>query len=509
MNTTFIPSCLLAVALPILLGMQFIKKPLAAGPTVSTRIDSLMTAVYQRGQFSGAILVASHGKVLYEKAFGMANREKGLPFTPDTREYIGSVSKQFTAMGIMILHERGKIKYDQSIRDIYPELPACMQPVTIRDVVYHTSGLVIMDDFPNIVEQDVFKALLAQKELRFPPGQKFEYCNAGYSLLGMIIEKVSGQSLNDFMQANIFGPLGMHNSLVNEIAKPDTTRAVGYTEYGTEDNYDNYEGGNASILSTAADLYKWDQAIGNRLVSRKAWQYAFTPSSEITHNPALILKDDMFGNKSYGFGWWLAPVPAAVQAAGATPANPAYQGATNAQRATTPKDSWHDGAFGGYISYNERIPATGTIITVVSNLRARGIYAIRQAILNILAGEGYHLPPIEASSWLYQHTPTLGIDSAVNEVRFHLAADPDYDCAQSDINHYGYILLRAGRIPEAIKVFLLNTYLYPNAFNAYDSLADGYEKAGDKSAALESCRKALAIDPTSTYMQQRIAALGK
>jgi CubicO group peptidase (beta-lactamase class C family) len=160
-----------------------------------------MTALYQRDQFSGAILVASHGHVLYENAFGMANREKHHPFKLNTHEYIGSVSKQLTALGIMILHDRGKLSYDQPIKDIFPELPACMQPVTIRNLLYHTSGLTIFDDYPNITEQDAFKLLLAQKELQFKPGEKFEYCNTGYSLLGMIIEKVSGQSLSRFMSA--------------------------------------------------------------------------------------------------------------------------------------------------------------------------------------------------------------------------------------------------------------------------------------------------------------------
>ncbi|HEY4831698.1 MAG TPA: serine hydrolase domain-containing protein, partial [Waddliaceae bacterium] len=102
----------------------------AALPAQMRQIDSFMNAVYQRGQFTGAILVAANGKVLYEKAFGMADREKKRPFTTDTREYIGSLSKQFTAMGIMILHDRGKLEYSQSVRDFFPDLPLCMQPVT-------------------------------------------------------------------------------------------------------------------------------------------------------------------------------------------------------------------------------------------------------------------------------------------------------------------------------------------------------------------------------------------
>jgi len=465
-------------------GQKNVGRPLPAGQI--GRIDSLMNAVYQRGQFTGAILVATHGKVLYEKAFGMANREKHLPFTTDTREYIGSISKQFTAVGIMILHDRGQLKYEQPVRDFFPELPACMQPVTIRNLLYHTSGLALFDDFPNMTEQDVFKILLAQKELNFHPGEKFEYCNAGYSLLGMLIEKVSGQTLNAFMQTNIFKPLGMHNTLVNEINHPDTTRAVGYTLYGTINNYDTYMGGNASIVSTVGDLYKWDKAIAlNRLISRETLKEALTPSSVATGNAALVREDQMFGAKSYGFGWWLGSRDGG-------------------------QDIWHDGAFGGYTAYNERITVSETVIAEITNLRQANVYEVRQAILDILGGRGYQLPKIFGSVWLNEHIKTLGIDSAVNAYqRLYRSGDPNYDFSERVLNNYAYILLRAGRVQAAVKVFQLNTVLYPNSFNVYDSLADGYEKAGDKTAALESCKKALTIDPTSTYMQQRIASLEK
>jgi CubicO group peptidase (beta-lactamase class C family) len=186
-----------------------------------------MTALYNSGQFTGAVLVAENDKLLYEKAFGLADRAKGFPFTIQTKEYLGSVSKQFTAMGIMILKDRQKLTYDQSVRDFFPELPTFMQPVTVRHLLYHTSGLAIFDDYPNMTEKDVFNILRKQDKLRFTPGEKFEYCNAGYSLLGMIIEKVSGQSLNAFMTRNIFQPLGMDHSEVNESTHPDTTRAIG------------------------------------------------------------------------------------------------------------------------------------------------------------------------------------------------------------------------------------------------------------------------------------------
>jgi CubicO group peptidase (beta-lactamase class C family) len=476
-------SSIIAIAL-LFYGRKIVNSSLCVGQ--AGRIDSLMNAVYRRGQFTGAILVASHGRIIYEKAFGFADRERQRPFTLDTREYIGSISKQMTAMGIMILHDRGKLRYDQPVKDFFPELPLCMQPVTIRDLLYHTSGLALFDDFPNMTEQDVFRILLAQKELRFPPGKKFEYCNAGYSLLGMIIEKVSGQTLNGFLQANLFARLGMRHTLLTENGHRDTARAIGYTLFGAIDNYDTYMGGNASVVSTVGDLYLWDQGIAqDRLVSRKTQKEALTPSSKVTGNRALVLKDPMFGDKSYGFGLWLADRDGGL-------------------------DSWHDGAFSGYAAYNERVTAGRTVIAEVSNLRGAALYEIRQAIVDILGGRPYKLPKLSAAVWLDNTIKTAGVDSAVSAYRqLYRSADPDYEFSEAAINSYAYILLRTGRVREAIKVFQLNAGLYPNSFNVYDSLADGYEKAGDKAAALATCKKALAVDPTNTYMKQRIASLEK
>jgi CubicO group peptidase (beta-lactamase class C family) len=461
------------------------KLPAQSGDATPRKtIDSFMTAVSGRGQFTGSILVSREGKVIYEKAFGLADRDKNIPFTTATGEYIGSISKQFTAMGIMILKDRGLLDYGQSVRHFFPELPACMQPVTIRNLLYHTSGLAIFDDYPNMTEKDVFNILLKQDSLRFKPGEKFEYCNAGYSLLGMIIEKVSGQSLNTYMTRNIFEPLEMHHTVVNEIDHPDTSRATGYTLYGTINSYDTYMGGNASIISTVGDLYKWDQSLyKSPLVKPATLAEAFTPSAVILKDPSLNLKDGMFGDKSYGFGWWIA----------------LHDGT---------KDFFHDGAFSGYTAYNERLTGEQVSISIVTNLRQSPLYEIRSAIVHILEGAPYRLPQIPGSVWLHRRAAAIGLDSAIAEYRIlQKSGNPDYDFAEVVLNSYAYILMRSGKVDEAIKVFKLNTEIYPRSFNVFDSLADGYEKAGNKALAIESCKKALQIDPSSEYEKNRINSL--
>jgi CubicO group peptidase (beta-lactamase class C family) len=468
----------------ILLLLASIPTSLPAQQPHSAQIDSLMTALYNRGQFTGSVLVAQNDKLIYEKAFGLADREKKTPFTLQTPEYIGSISKQFTAMGIMILKDRQKLIYAQSVRDFFPELPTFMQPVTVRNLLYHTSGLAIFDDYPNMTEKDVFAILLKQDKLRFTPGEKFEYCNAGYSLLGMIIEKISGQNLNDFMTSQIFNPLSMTHTSVNEINHPDTARAIGYNLYGAVNSYDTYMGGNASIISTAEDLYKWDQALYHfKLVKPQTLREAFTPSSQQTNNPALLRKDEMFGNTSYGFGIWIA---------------------THNDK----NDFFHDGAFSGYMTYNERMTANHAAIIEVSNLRQRIAYDIRQAVVDILENKPYRLPKMDASVWLQKEIEKAGIDSAISRYRTIYKTDTAaYDCSESVLNSYAYTLLRANHVTEAIQVFLLNTEIYPNSFNVFDSLADAYEKAGDKPRTLLNCQKALQLDPNNEYEKNRIKRL--
>jgi CubicO group peptidase (beta-lactamase class C family) len=437
-------------------------------------IDQFMSALYVSGQFTGAVLVAEHGHVIYKKAFGMADREYNKPFTLQTQEYIGSVSKQFTAMGIMILKERGKLNYDQPVREIFPELPECMLPVTIRHLLYHTSGLATFDDFPDMTEEDVFKILMEQKTLHFRPGEKFEYCNAGYSLLGMIIEKISGQSLNEFLSENIFRPLGMNHTSVNEIINRNSVRAVGYDMFGTQNNYDTFMGGNASVISTVEDLYIWDQALYRPSIVRgKTLEEAFCGSS-------IRLNDEVFGKKSYGFGWWITEKNGS-------------------------KSLFHDGAFGGYRAYIERFLTEQNTIIQISNLRHPFTLDIRNAIVNILNNQPYVLPKKPINIWTFNQIRLRGADSAVQQYkRFKKTADSSlYSFNESELNSLGYYLLRQNRTSDAIKIFILNCEEYPHSANAFDSLGEAYMISGDKPSAIKNYKLSLKLDP-GNYNAQNV-----
>ena len=446
--------------------------------STTRKIDSFMIALNKRGQFSGAVLVTLRGKSVYKKGFGYANRNTKELFTTASPCYIGSLSKQFTAMAIMILKERGKLTFDDPIRIYFPQLPAFMQPVTIRHLLIHSSGLALFNDYPNMTEQDVFNILLRQTSLQFTPGEKFEYCNANYTLLGMLIEKVSNSSLNDFLTKNVFLPVGMKNTYVDEADVHGRKRAVGYYLFGDEYNYSTYIGGSASVVSTVDDLYKWDRYLYNpTIVSNQTLHDAFSVNIKIG-------QDDMFDNKGYGFGWFVC------EAGGETIVQ-------------------HDGGFAGFRSYIERQPDKHNTIIFISNVRHSLTGEIRQAINNILERKSYTIPKISYANWVIAEAKKTNINKAIEEYRMITAGkdSSQYYFSESEFNSLGYYLLRNNKIPEAIELFKLNTEKNPVSANAFDSLGEAYMKAGNKQLAIENYKKSLELNVYNNNAAEMIKKL--
>ncbi|MBN1225031.1 MAG: serine hydrolase [Candidatus Aminicenantes bacterium] len=223
-----------------------------------------------------ALAVIHNGEIIYERGYGMANLEQNVPITPETVFRIGSTSKQFTAACIAILSLQGKIALDDDIRKYIPELPAYGTPITVRHLVHHTSGLrdyLVLeyltgktdDDF--YTPEDTVAMIARQKELNFKPGDEHLYCNSGYLLMGVIVSRVSGKSLNTFAQEHIFKPLGMKNTHFHD----DYTMIVKKRADGHAKSEDGFKinnttlnhVGDGGVFTTVEDLYLWDQAFTN------------------------------------------------------------------------------------------------------------------------------------------------------------------------------------------------------------------------------------------------------
>jgi CubicO group peptidase (beta-lactamase class C family) len=285
---------------------------------LSARLDSIFQPLSNAGQFSGNVLIAQNGKPIYEKCFGMADIDKHIANNVNMRFQLASVSKQFTAMGIVLLKESGKISYDDTITKFIPELP--YHGITIRQLLNHTSG--VPDYFPMFLQywdktkfadnNDVIKLLVQyHPPVFFPPGQKYLYSNTGYALLATVIEKVSGTSFKEFMADNVFKRFGLKHTLVcsrhaNPINAPDF--AIGYVyadslkAFVIPEQHPMWKTGlwedaiygEDGVNSTVGDMLKWDQAVYNRaIISNDDWQQILTAGATAE------------GSCDYGFGWHL------------------------------------------------------------------------------------------------------------------------------------------------------------------------------------------------------------
>jgi N-acyl-D-amino-acid deacylase len=274
------------------------------------KIDSLLNFYHEQGILNGTVLVAEAGKVIYQKGFGYANMDTKETLEPKSVFRLASVSKQFTAMCIMMLEERNKLNYDDDFQKYLPELK--YEGVTIRHLLWHTSGMPDYIDFMSehysddewYVNDDVIKIMAKHHpEREFEPGEKYEYSNTGYLLLASIVERVSGVSFKEFLHQNIFDKIGMSSSIfpfgknefkdmANRVRGYKRTKDGGYVDNDYTD-YDYDVCGDGGVFSNVIDLFKWNEALyTEKLVKQKTIQEAYKP---------YVLNDDSVGD--YGFGW--------------------------------------------------------------------------------------------------------------------------------------------------------------------------------------------------------------
>jgi CubicO group peptidase (beta-lactamase class C family) len=276
-------------------------------------IDALL-AEYTGPAVPGAsVIVIRDGRVILRRAYGMADLGRHVAATPETDYRLASVSKQFTAMAVMLLARDGKVRYDEPIREILPELPAAAQRVTVRHLLNHTSGLPDYEDLipdsqtVQVSDRDVLALLARRDTLYFTPGSTYRYSNSGYVLLGLIVERVSGVPFPEFLRARIFAPLGMTASVAH-VEGVDTVphRAYGYSPgppgppsptgfTPTDQSVTSATLGDGGIYTNVDDLVRWDAALyGAALVDAATLRLATTP-------PVL----PGGAETQYGFGWFV------------------------------------------------------------------------------------------------------------------------------------------------------------------------------------------------------------
>lgn len=348
-----------SVCLSILIVLLFVYLTSCSGQTLQEKVDEYINAYVKMGKFSGSILIAQDRKVLVKKGYGMADYEHDVPNTPQTKFRIGSMGKQFTAAVIMQLQEKGLLDVDDPLTKYVPDYPNS-EKITLHHLLTHTSGIPNLTNFPEhrktiMIPSPVEKTILRFKDkpLEFAPGEKFKYCNSGFLLLGIIIEKVSGKTYEEFIEENIFLPLGMVNSGYDHHSSILKHRASGY-------NISKGERVNAPYLdmsiphaagalySTVEDLYLWDRALyKEKILKRASLDKMFTPFK---------------GN--YGYGWRIDTI-------------------------FGHKRIHHGGSIFGFQTHIARYVDDNTFIVFLCNQRPTNTRKISQDLAAITFGEKY------------------------------------------------------------------------------------------------------------------------
>jgi D-alanyl-D-alanine carboxypeptidase len=330
------------------------------------QVDSYLQAAMQSRNVPGLSVAVARGRlIILERSYGLANVELGAPTSPRSIFEIGTASKQFTAAAIMLLVEQGKIRLDDPILTIMPELPEQWGPVSIRHLLTHTSGIVNYTSVPGFfgarassASPAVILASVANVPLQFQPGEKFSTSSTDYLVLGRIIEKVSGMSYSRFLTERFFQPLSMGATRVNDRALIVKERVSGYTtdQSGNLRNVEKVHPSrlfaSGAILSSAGDLTRWTAALASGFLLK--------PSSVAQMWTPAKLRDGT--ETQYGFGWYVH---------------------TSAQGTIIE----HGGGAAGFRAQIVRYPKTGMTVVLFANSETANPYSLADGVHQIVTGQ--------------------------------------------------------------------------------------------------------------------------
>lgn len=322
---------------------------LSVAPAMSAqadKVDEYVKAEMEKRKIPGvSVAVVRDGKVLLEKGYGLANVELNVAATPETIYQSGSVGKQFTATLVMMLVEEGKLSLEDKISKHIPEAPATWKNITVRHLLTHTSGISnsLYDeiDFRQDSTEDELLEEIAALPLDFKPGERWEYSNPGYIVLGVLIHKVTGRFYGDLLREKIFKPIGMTTARIISESDIVPNRAAGYQLVKGELKNQDWVApqlnttADGAIYLTVRDLIRWDAALStDKLLDRASLEQMWTPARLNNGKPVP---------NGYGFGW--------------------MTGEENGQRFI-----WHSGEWQGFSAYIVRYLDRKLTVIVLTNL---------------------------------------------------------------------------------------------------------------------------------------------
>jgi CubicO group peptidase (beta-lactamase class C family) len=266
---------------------------------IGNDVDGIFANYSGEGMPGAAVMVIHNGRPVLQRGYGLADIDRDLAVTSATNFRLASLTKQFTAMCVLMLVDRGELGLDETINDVFPDFPDYGRRITIRNLLQHTSGLIDYEDFVpddspvQVTDRGVLDIMRQQNGVYFEPGTEFRYSNSAYAVLAMMVEKKSGVPFAEFLHSNIFQPLGMTGTVAyQEGISSVINRAYGYTVdesgvSGSDQSPWSAVLGDGGIYSSLNDLFKWDQALyTEQLIPSRLFELALTPNLE-----------------HYGFGW--------------------------------------------------------------------------------------------------------------------------------------------------------------------------------------------------------------
>lgn len=337
--------------------------------TTTQKLDNYLSTLETTDNFHGSVLVAQNGSIILNKGYGKSDFEQNIKNTKDTTFPIGSMTKQFTAMAIMQLVEKGLINVDDVISKYIPDFPNG-NIITIQELLTHSSGIVNCTNLPEFWSMDIDSlkdinniiSLFKNKSLEFEPGSKFNYSNSGYILLGYIIEKVSGTNYIDYLKKNIFDPLNMKNTGLSYDGTKKMYTSTGYSGYldvfPISDIITlNGAYGAGNLCSTTEDLYKWDRALyTDKLVKQSTLKDIFSNHIEMASSGIY-----------YGYGWMLS-------------------------KGTYGEEIYHGGNTLGFTSNIARYPDENLTIIILTNVGYYNVNSLNNTLADISLEKNYEMP---------------------------------------------------------------------------------------------------------------------
>lgn len=454
------------------------------------RIETYLAELEKVG-FNGSVLVELNGENRISKGFGFSNKEKQIKNSTNTIFDIGSITKQFTATAILKLEMQNKLSTDDKLPKFFNNVPEDKKNITIHDLLRHQSGLIsnIGRDYEKISKDEFINKVLSSS-LKYEVGSSFNYSNIAYSLLALIIEKVSGQNYESYLYENLWKPSQMEMTGYSRPQYDSNLIAIGYDRDGnvwgkpTDKEWDSFApywhlSGNGGILSTTEDLYKWYKILKTNLIlSKEAKQKLYHPK----------LRDDESENFYYAYGWDVS----------------------NTSRNT--KQIWHNGSnnifYADFINYDDE----DIVLIMLSNNYHPSFIRLNQVLSNIIFNTKY-IPVIPTEDNETNRDFTNRIINVIEEFGLENAKQ-DYLQRNSNENileyilHYtGFDFLDEGKYEIATNIFEMNLFVYPNSSKALQDLGECYMETGKIEFAIKYFKASLMINPEGQFAKDMLKKL--